>query len=157
VVIAVEERFPFVAVAADQGWSILDSSGQPVRDVLQQPRKLPVISGGPQDWQPVFAALVALDEATRSRVATASADESGTVELTLRESRRSPAATIDWGRSERNEEKARVLVALLRLRASAYTVAVPERPAVSEDAVLPRERKSGRTPAPSSEPTPDLE
>ncbi len=133
VVIDVQERFPFAVVAAGERWTILDQDGQLIREVDSKPSGIPEVLGPSEEWAGTFAAVAALPAGVQARTATAAATEQGTVELTMKS-----GTAVDWGRPERNEDKARVLVALLPLKASRITVAAPERPAVSGDAQVPK-------------------
>jgi cell division septal protein FtsQ len=132
VVIDVQERFPFAVAADGDRWAVLDDSGALIRQVDKRPKGLPlVVDGG--DRGAVFAALRAMDEPLRQKMAAGKQSETGTVEFKLR-----GGSVVEWGTEADSAAKAEVLSSLLPLRADRYSVATPQRPALSGDVDLPK-------------------
>jgi len=133
VIVHVQERVPFAVAAAGDVWTVLDDRGQPIRQVDKRPKRLPEVPQSDAAEPALLAVLAALDPRTQAKVAALTATPEGTIALQMRN-----GATVDWGAPDEHAEKARVLGALLPLQAERYSVAVPQRPAVGGDVVLPK-------------------
>jgi len=142
VAIEVVERFPFAVVANADQWTLIDTHGQPIREVSQRPAKLPELTVAPEQIGSAVAAAVALSDEDRARVKIVSSGEGG-ITMELRS-----GATVTWGNPDRNELKAKTLAALLKYNAQGYNVSIPERPAMTGDLDLPKENR-----VPKPEPT----
>jgi cell division protein FtsQ len=114
VVITVVERVPVAVVEQDGARSLVDADGvlfdTVTGDLPSGVVPLDVADPGPDDrvTRAALAALVALPEAVRADVATASATTPEDVTLTLAD-----GTTVLWGSAEHADDKAEVLVALL--------------------------------------------
>lgn len=128
VTIAVQERTAVIAVAQPQGFALVDNQGHAYADVPSVP--LGVVLA---DVYPANAALLtdagtvaaALPDELERRVRRITATSSDRFELRLTD-----GDVVRWGSAEESELKARVVLPLLKLKATTYDVSAPRNPAL---------------------------
>ncbi len=126
VTVRVTARKPFVALAADKGYFVMDAEGV-VFDRVARPRKLPVVvSETDEGREAARQVLLSLPRRLEKRVVELEAGTRDDVTLGLED-----GATVRWGSVEDAELKARVLLGLLKVKASAYDVSAPLLPTTS--------------------------
>nr|WP_300337693.1 FtsQ-type POTRA domain-containing protein [Actinomyces sp.] len=130
--VSVTMRVPVAVRQVDQSYEVLDGDAVVLETTDARPEGLVTITaaqdGGLSGTQvaAVAQAVGALDVATRARVATGSASQSGQVTLVL-----TSGASVRWGGSEEAALKAQVLKVLLSREASVYDVSSPHSPTTS--------------------------
>jgi cell division protein FtsQ len=152
VVIQVDERIPFAIRGEKGNWVVLDRQGEPIREDASRPKELPVISGEESRWPELADALAAVEQQESGVVREANISGDGLIVLRL-----DGGSEVTWGRSELNQDKAQVLVALLPLKADGYVVSTPDRPALVGDAKLPKRNTDQEETQPQLEPQPQPE
>lgn len=132
VLISVVERVPAALVPAGSGYAVVDSGGVVFGHSADLRAGLPVIdvSGAAKDAQVVpgaLAALRALPADLDRRISSITATDPYAITLTLTD-----GGTVNWGGGDGAVDKARALVALLRIgHAHHYDVSAPNAPAKS--------------------------
>lgn len=123
--VRVVEREPVAAVGAAPSLTLLDATGARLGTVTVLPPgvvRLGVRHAGPDDPS-TRAALTVLNDlpaAVRSRLVAVRAASPEQVTLLLRDGR-----TVVWGGVDKAEEKAAVVVPLLRMKGTVYDVSTP--------------------------------
>lgn len=126
VLIAIQERRPALAVPlVSGGFALVDPAGVVVRQVKQQPQGMPRFTPvGPLPGNPGLRAaatvLRELPPGVGRRVTSVTVPTVDAVTLRL-----SGGITVDWGSSGQPEQKARVLVILMRTHARFFDVSAP--------------------------------
>lgn len=125
IVIEVVERTPVAVVDVGPGLRYVDATGAFFGEAPSGELPLIVRGGGADDDALAEAAAVveALDETVAEMVAQIDVASVDRIELRLRDGR-----LVRWGSAEQSEQKAQVLLALLREEAEVYDVSVPGRP-----------------------------
>jgi cell division protein FtsQ len=113
-------------VAAGKGFYVMDADGV-VYDKVASAKKLPVIKASTDvGRETARGVLLSLPESARKDVRRVTATTRDDVSLTLK-----GGATVRWGSAEDAELKARVLSALLAVKADTYDVSSPLQPTTS--------------------------
>jgi cell division protein FtsQ len=126
--LVVRPRVAVAAVpAAGVGYRLVDASGVAFATAARPPAGVPVIDVpvGVKAADTLTAALTVLDAlpaTLRSRISRVSADSPDDVRMRL------GAATVVWGSGDDSELKARVLIALVKHKATVYDVSSPSTP-----------------------------
>lgn len=132
VVITVTERVPAALVPDTQGYEIVDSGGVVFGQVSSATKSLPVITvSAPAKADDVvpgaLAALRALPANVAKQISAITASDPYAITL-----RFSDGATVNWGGGDNAVDKARDLLALLRIGGGRhYDVSAPDAPAMS--------------------------
>ncbi len=132
--VTVVERVPVAILENDGRFVLIDSEGRQLSSVPDREAvALPLIDGGTDAvnskvFSSIADVLAALPADIRGRLVHASATSIDSVELKLTDGK-----TIFWGSAESNNEKARVVAALLTMKAqdppvNVYDVSTPSRP-----------------------------
>lgn len=132
--VTVVERVPVAILENDGRFLLIDSEGRQLTSVPDRGAvSLPLIDGGTNAvnsdvFSSIAEVLAALPADIRERLVHASAKSIDSVELKLTDGK-----TIFWGSAEANAEKARVVAALLSMKAqdppvNVYDVSTPSRP-----------------------------
>jgi cell division protein FtsQ len=125
-IIAITERVPIAAVAADGAYQILDAEGVVFRTAAARPGDLVLIrvaAPGPTDpaTRAVLRVIGSLTPELRSQLRLAAAESAISIRLELRGDR-----VIIWGDAEQNETKALVATSLLAQPGRTIDVSAPE-------------------------------
>ena len=113
-------RRPFAALAAGEGFHVMDDSGI-VFDKVARAKAMPVISAATDETREIARnVLVVIPADLRKRVAQVSAGSRDNITFTLRS-----GATVRWGSVADSELKARVLAGLMEVKATRYDVSAP--------------------------------
>jgi cell division protein FtsQ len=124
--IRITERVPVGYLTAAGGFALVDATGLQYRTVAVAPAGLPrftlptgasIVSTG----RAVADVAAALSTAVRAQLVQVSADSPQSITLVLRDGR-----TVLWGSSERNEQKAALLPALLTQPGQHFDVSNPD-------------------------------
>lgn len=132
VVVSVVERVPAALVPDTNGFEVVDSGGVVFGQVSRPTAGLPVITvsapAKPDEVVPgALAALRALPTVVDTRISAITASDPYAITL-----RFTDGATVNWGGGEDPADKARNLLALLRIGgAEHYDVSAPDAPAMS--------------------------
>jgi cell division protein FtsQ len=123
--VQVTPRRPLLAVQTPSGWALLDREGVVVTTVTAPPAALPTLpdAGSPAAGATAATVLTALPAKLGPQVAAVSAISPESISVHLRDGR-----TIVWGSANDNDKKARVLQALLSVKARVYDVSAPDLP-----------------------------
>lgn len=126
--VQVTPRRALLAVRTPSGWELLDHEGVVVASAAAPPGALPTLTDASSPAAGATAATVlpALPAKLGSQVASVSAVSSESISVHLRDGR-----TIVWGSASETDKKARVLQALLSVRARVYDVSAPDSPTTS--------------------------
>lgn len=126
--VQVTPRRPLLAVRTPAGWQLLDHEGVVVATPAAPPARMPTLTdaGSPAAGATAAAVLPALPAKVGSQVAAVSAVSSESISVQLRDGR-----TIVWGSASETDQKARVLQALLSVKARVYDVSAPDLPTTS--------------------------
>lgn len=133
-VVTVKERVPVAVLQSGSEFVLIDSEGRQLKNVSQRGEvRLPLIDGGTnavnsEVFPSITAVLAELPAPVLARLNNASASSVDSIRLSLSGDQR-----IFWGSAERSAEKARVLEALLAMRAAdppveEFDVSTPDRP-----------------------------
>jgi cell division septal protein FtsQ len=133
-VVTIQERVPVAVLQSGRGFVLIDSEGRQLSSVARREEvKLPLIDGGTdavnsEVFSSITAVLAELPVPVLSRLKSASAGSVDSIQLSLSGDQR-----IFWGSAERSAEKAKVLEALLAMRATdppvkEFDVSTPDRP-----------------------------
>ena len=133
-VVTVEEREPVAVLQTGKEFVLVDAEGTQLTTVARRgDAELPLIDGGAdavnsEVFSSITAVLVELPAGILSRLNSASASSVDSIQLSL-----SGEQKIFWGSAERSAEKARVLEAMLSVRAAdphvkVFDVSTPDRP-----------------------------
>ena len=127
--IAVVERQAVAVVQRGNGLRGVDEEGVLFRRYLSRPASLPLLRQGASTRTDALAeaarVAAALPPALAKRVASVDVRTVDTISLRMRSGR-----TVRWGSADGSADKARVLVVLLKQKASFYDVSVPGQPIV---------------------------
>lgn len=121
--IAVTERQPVAVVSQGDALWLIDGDGMLFERVRSAPSNLPQLAwpdSGDKAARAALEVVRALPVSLRTLVDRVSARTPESVELRLRDGR-----SVMWGGADRNDEKARVLQALLRQPGESYDVSTP--------------------------------
>lgn len=136
IVISVVERSRVAVMQQEDGrWATLDAGGYPFEFTKKKPQGLPVIEApeGPARTAAIAVAS-ALPPELASKVKLVSADDPDKVVL-----KTSSGATVAWGKSDQNELKARILLALLAKTKDGWIdLRVPTTPTSAQSSPRPR-------------------
>jgi cell division protein FtsQ len=123
--VTVTPREPTLAVRTPTGWQLMDRDGVVVAEPPSPPLALPTVTdaGSPAAGAAAAQVLPAIPAKLRAQVSSISAASPESITVHTRDGR-----TIVWGSTEDSEQKARVLKALLTVKARIYDVSSPELP-----------------------------
>ena len=125
--IEVVERTPIAIVDRGDSLTQLDATGHTFGSLRRLPNDLPrVVVGSAADKEAlaeVAEVIGALDSSVSKLIDHVEVDTVDRITLALRDGRQ-----VRWGSAEQSEEKARVLLALLKQKARVYDVSVPGLP-----------------------------
>lgn len=132
IAIVVRERTPAAVAATSAGWTTVDSSGVGFIDAAVRPPGLVEVDLNGAAAASAIAVASQLPEAVAALVdhVSAASPDDVVLHLNLRPGQAVPAI-VRWGSPERTEDKAVVLLALLRQPALVYNVSAPDHPALS--------------------------
>lgn len=133
IAIQVRERVPAAVVSSAGGWTIVDADGVGFIDSVQRPSGLVAVDmegAGALTAIEVASALPSPVAALVDHVSAASRDDV-VLHLVLRPGQ-AVASRVIWGSAERTEDKATVLLAMLKQPALIYNVSAPDHPALSD-------------------------
>jgi cell division protein FtsQ len=124
-VVEVVERTPVAAVPSGNGFTLIDRSGVPYRQVAAQPGDLPLMrlaSPGPDDvdTRSGLTVLGALSAQLRQQLVAVSVAAPAQIKLELRRAR-----TVVWGDDTQSDTKSQVATALLKRAGSEIDVSAP--------------------------------
>lgn len=133
-VVTITERVPVAVLQNGSQFVLIDSAGRQLTSVAERgDAKLPLIDGGTNAvdsavFSSITAVLAELPPSVLSRLNKASASSVDSIQLSL-----SGDQKIFWGSSERSDEKAKVLEAMLAIPAAdppvkEFDVSTPDRP-----------------------------
>ena len=133
-IVSIVERQPVGALAAGGAFEVVDPAGIVVESAAERPAGVPLIDVGAQGskadgFAAVVEVLLALPEAVRTQVDSATATTKDDVTLTLA----GTANRVVWGSADRSDLKARVLAQLMAAQPGAtleYDVSAPLSPVV---------------------------
>lgn len=133
VTIEVSPRVPAAAVVDGDTWWNVDKEGVMFAPSTTQPDGVPVLDAPVDDEESATRAagvevVTSLPTELRDLVASVEADSEADIRLTLTD-----GASVRWGTSTRNEDKAAVLIALIADQdevPSVFDVSAPDHPAV---------------------------
>lgn len=133
VTIEVAPRVPAAVIADDDTWWRVDAAGVVFAPSTTKPEALPVLAASVDEDDTAtraagVAVLTSLPAGLRDLVTSAEADSEADIRLTLTD-----GAIVRWGTSERNDDKAAVLIALIADQdepPTVYDVSAPDHPAV---------------------------
>ncbi|MCB0917160.1 MAG: cell division protein FtsQ/DivIB [Actinobacteria bacterium] len=134
ILIAVDERFPFAQFKQGDQYAIVDETGEVIRTAAEPMKRLPEL-GSDAEQAPMLDALRAAPEDLIGRIAGVGVNE-GQVVLLIRN-----GGLVQLGSTADLEAKYNNLRALLRTKADAYNLSVPERPALIGDLTLPKRNR----------------
>jgi cell division protein FtsQ len=124
--IAVKERTAVYAVSTSNGFDLVDASGVPYTSVVDAPAGL-IVATIPGDddrlRKDVATVVTALPKVLRDRAVLISAETPDSIVIEL-----SGNAEVVWGSAESSAQKAQVIEALMKVKASVYDVSSPSHP-----------------------------
>lgn len=133
VALVVDERHAFAQVEVEQGYEIVDSTGETIRVSKKKVKRIPLLAGEPGPRVTALAVVNQLPESLSRRLVSVTSGEDGRTKLTLR-----GGTVVELGTVDSIERKAEVIESLLQFEPSTINVSVPERPAVTGELKLPR-------------------
>ncbi len=132
IAIQIRERTPAAVVSTSQGWTVVDSEGIGFVDSATRPEGLVAVDMTGAGALSAIAVASTLPKEVAALVdhVSASSRDDVVLHLSLQPGQAVPASVV-WGSADRTQDKAQVLLALLKQPALVYNVSAPDHPALS--------------------------